>query len=126
MNDLHRKALVGILRTLVMLVAAVFGPVWTLRYWQGWACLAAVFVSAWFITVYVAKYDPALLERRLKAGPKAEKETGQKIVQSIAAIVFLADFMVPAFDHRFGWSSVPAYIAVIGARMMVLGVCLVL
>jgi protein-S-isoprenylcysteine O-methyltransferase Ste14 len=125
MKDLHRKALVGILRTFVMLVAAVFAPVWTLRYWQGWACLAAFFVPACVITVYVAKYDPALLERRLKAGPKAEKETGQKIVQAIAAIVFLADFMVPAFDHRFGWSSVPAYVAVIGDLMMVLGFVIV-
>ena len=125
MKDLHRKAVIGILRTFVMLVAAVFGPVWTLHYWQGWACLAAFFVPACVITVYVAKYDPALLERRLKAGPKAEKETGQKVVQSIAAIVFLADFMVPAFDHRFGWSSVPAYVAVIGDLMMVLGFVIV-
>lgn len=125
MKDLHRKALIGILRTFVVLVAVVFLPVWTLRYWQGWACLAAFFVPACIITVYVSKNDPALLERRLKAGPKAEKETGQKIVQAVASVVFLADFTIPAFDHRYGWSSVPAYAAVAGDLMMVLGFIIV-
>jgi protein-S-isoprenylcysteine O-methyltransferase Ste14 len=121
MKDLHRKALVGIVRTFVVLFAVIFAPVWTFRYWQGWACLAAFFVPACLITVWVAKYDPALLERRLKAGPKAEKEWGQKVVQVIASIVFLADFAVPAIDHRFVWSSVPGYACVIGDLMMVLG-----
>ncbi|HEY3628658.1 MAG TPA: isoprenylcysteine carboxylmethyltransferase family protein [Terracidiphilus sp.] len=121
MKDLHRKALIGILRTFVMLAAAVFLPAWTLRYWQGWVCLAAFFVPACLISVWVAKHDPALLERRLKAGPKAEKETGQKIVQTITSIVFLGDFAVPAFDHRFGWSSVPVWAAVTGDLMMLVG-----
>src|SRR6202035_60870 len=98
MKDLHRKALLGILRTLVVLVIAVFVPAGTLRYWQGWACLASFFIPACVITVWVAKNDPALLERRLKAGAKAEKEAGQKIVQVIAAVVFFADFAVPALD----------------------------
>jgi protein-S-isoprenylcysteine O-methyltransferase Ste14 len=125
MKDLHRKALLGILRTFVMLMVAVFGPVWTLRWWQGWACLAAFFIPACAITVWVAQHDPALLERRLKAGAKAEKEKGQKIVQGIAAIVFLADFAVPALDHRFGWSRVPVYASVLGDLMMVLGLLIV-
>jgi len=121
MKDLHRKTLIGILRTFVMLVAVIFLPVWTLRYWQGWLCLAAFFVPACMITVWVARNDPALLERRLKAGPKAEKEKGQKIVQAIAAVVFLGDFAVPAFDHRLGWSRMPAWAEMAGVVMMLVG-----
>jgi protein-S-isoprenylcysteine O-methyltransferase Ste14 len=121
MKDLHRKSVIAILRTFVILVAAIFLPVWTLRWWQGWACLAAFFVPASVITVWVAKHDPALLERRLKAGPKAEKETGQKIVQTITSVVFLADFVIPAFDHRYGWSRVPAYATIVGNLMMLIG-----
>ena len=102
-------------------MAAIFIPVWTLRYWQGWVCLAVFFVPACAITVWVARNDPALLERRLRAGPKAEKEIGQKIVQVITSIVFLADFAIPALDHRFGWSKVPTYTAIIGDVMMLAG-----
>jgi protein-S-isoprenylcysteine O-methyltransferase Ste14 len=125
MNALHRKALFGILRTFFVLVAVIFVPSWSFRYWQGWACLAAFFVPACVITVWVAKNDPALLERRLKAGPKAEKEIGQKIVQTIASIVFLADFVVPALDRRYGWSPAPAWASVVGDLMMVLGFVIV-
>jgi protein-S-isoprenylcysteine O-methyltransferase Ste14 len=121
MKDLNRKALIAIVRTFVILAAVVFLSAWTLDYWQGWACLAAFFVPATAITVYVARYDPALLERRLKAGPGAEKEKGQKIVQVITSVAFLADFVIPVLDHRFGWSSVPGYACIAGDALMVLG-----
>lgn len=125
MKDLDRKAVIGILRTFVILVIAVFVPAGTLRYWQGWACLASFFLPACLITVWVAKNDPALLERRIKAGPAAEKEIGQKIVQALAAVVFFADCAVPALDHRFNWSSVPNYSAIAGDAMMILGFAIV-
>jgi protein-S-isoprenylcysteine O-methyltransferase Ste14 len=120
-KDLHRKAAIAIARMFVFLVAAVFLPAGTLRWWQGWACLAAFFVPASVITVWVARHDPALLERRLKAGPKGEKEKGHKIVQAIASVVFLADFVIPAFDHRYGWSRVPAYGVIAGDLAMLVG-----
>src|ERR1700751_1335641 len=114
MKDLHRKALIGILRTFVVLVVVIFVPSWSFRYWQGWACLAAFFVPASLITVWGAKNYPALLERRLKAGVKAEKEKGQKIVQAVASVVFLADFVVPALDRRYRSSPAPAWASVGG------------
>lgn len=121
MKGLHRRALIGTLCTFVMLFAVTFLPVWTLRWWQGWVCLVAFFVPACMISVWMAKHDPALLERRLKAGAKAEREKGQKNVQAITAVVFMADFGVPALDHRFGWSRVPTYAAILGVLMMVTG-----
>jgi protein-S-isoprenylcysteine O-methyltransferase Ste14 len=121
MKDLHRKALSGILRTFLVLLAAIFIAAGTLRYWQGWTCLAAFFVPACGISVYVAKRDPALLERRLKAGPKAEKEKGQKVVQVIASICFFTSFVISPLDHRFGWSSVPAFVSIAGDLMMLIG-----
>ena len=125
MQELHRKAVAGTLRTFVVLVAAIFGPVWTFNYWQGWACLAAFFVPACVISIWVARNDPALLERRLKAGAKAEQRVGQKIVQGIAAVVFFADFVISAIDHRLGWSRVPWYAALAGDAMMLIGFAIV-
>ena len=125
MKRLYLRALLGFLQTLAMLVAAVFLPVWTFRYWQGWACLAAFIIPAGIIGMYVAKNDPALLERRMKTGAKAEKETGQKVVQSIATVVFLADFVFSAFDHRFGWSRVPAWACVAGNLVVLVGLVIV-
>jgi protein-S-isoprenylcysteine O-methyltransferase Ste14 len=110
---------------LAILVAVVFFPGWSFRYWQGWACLASFFVPASVVSIYVARNDPALLERRLKAGPRAEKEKLQKVVQSVTMVVFLADFVVPALDHRFGWSHVPAWISIACDLLIVLSFSIV-
>lgn len=125
MQEANRKAVVGIVRTFVLLIAVIFLPGWTFVYWQGWVCLFAFFVPAIAITLYVAKNDPALLERRVKAGAKAEKEKVQKIIQTIASVVFLADFGLSAIDHRFGWSYVPVYFSIFGDVLMVLGFLIV-
>ncbi len=125
MRTLNRKAILGIARMLVMLMAIIFLPVWTFHYWQGWVCLLAFFGPCIAITVYVAKNDPALLERRMKAGAKAETEPAQKIIQTITFVAFLAVFVVSALDHRFRWSSVPALATIFGDFLIVAGFAMV-
>ena len=44
---------------------------------------------------YLMKKDPQLLARRVCAGPTAEKETSQKIIQFIMYIGFMAMLVVP-------------------------------
>lgn len=125
MKDLNRRAALGIARLLVMLIAITFIPAWTFNYWQGWVCLLAFFGPCIVITVYVAKKDPALLERRMNAGASAEKEPAQKIIQVVAFVVFLADFAVSGLDHRFGWSSIPAWFCMFGDLLIGLGFLIV-
>ena len=108
-----------------MLTAIIFLPVWTFKYWQGWVCLLAFFGPCIAITVYVAKNDPALLERRLKTGASAEKEPAQKIIQVVTFVAFLADFVVSALDHRFRWSSVPVWAAIFGDFLILAGFMMV-
>ncbi len=125
MQALNRKAAVGIARMFIMLIAIIFLPAWTLTYWQGWACLVAFFGPCVVITVYVAKNDPALLERRMKAGAKAETEPGQKIIQAVTFAAFLADFVVSVLDHRFRWSSVPLWVTIFGDSLILAGFLMV-
>ena len=70
------------------------------------------------VTVYLAIHDPALLERRMAAGPAAEKEPRQKWIMFLAMIGFIALLVVPAFDRRFGWSYVPPYVSLIGDALI--------
>jgi protein-S-isoprenylcysteine O-methyltransferase Ste14 len=121
MKALNKKALGGLLRLFVTLAALLFLPAWTLRYWQAWVFLCAFFAPVLGITLYLMKRDPELLERRVDAGPGAEKERTQKIIQALAAIAFIAVILFPAFDHRFGWSRVPAYVAVAGDFLVAIG-----
>jgi protein-S-isoprenylcysteine O-methyltransferase Ste14 len=107
------------------MAALLFLPAGTLNYWQA-SVFMAVFVSASaVITVYLAIRDPRLLERRLRTGPAAEKETSQKIIMSLAMIGFIALLVFPAFDHRFAWSPVPPYVSLIGDALVAIGFLLV-
>src|SRR5260370_447751 len=113
MNSLNKKAFGGLLWLLIVMAASIFLPAWTFNYWQAWIFLMVFGVSVFAITLYLMKNDPKLLERRVNAGPSAEKERIQKIIQVIASIAFLGIFIFCAFDYRFGWSTIPAPIVII-------------
>lgn len=125
MNDLNKKAYAGLLRLLVSLAGLLFLPAGTLDYWEAWVLLTVFFTPALAITVYLAKKDPKLLERRTKAGFGAEKEGKQNVIQLLAMIAFVAAFVLPAIDHRFAWSRVPLCVAIAGDILVGLGFLIV-
>jgi protein-S-isoprenylcysteine O-methyltransferase Ste14 len=92
-----------------------------LDYWQGWIFLAVFSMSVLAITIYLMKKDPKLLERRIHAGSRAEKERSQKIIQFFGAIAFIALFILPAIDHRFAWSTMSPYLVAAGDILVALG-----
>src|SRR5262245_42338876 len=106
---------------LVLLGGLVFGPAATLAYWQGWVFIIVFTVATNLIGVYLALKDPALLERRMKVGPRAEGRPAQKILISIAFATFFALPVVSVLDHRFGWSDVPSWISLLGNVLVALG-----
>ena len=125
MSQLNIKAFAGMLQLLIMLGLTIFLPAWTLDYWQAWTFLAVFFSSALAITVYLMKKHPKLLGRRVHAGPTAEKETSQKIIQSITSLGFIAMLVIPALDHRFVWSTMSLYLAVAGEVLVAIGFLIV-
>ena len=105
----------------VILGLGLFLPAGTLDYWQGWVYLILFVGSSGVITAVLLKSAPKLVESRLKAGPTAEKEFRQKIIQAFASVFYVLYAIVPALDRRFGWSDVPAYLVVAGDVFIVLG-----
>jgi protein-S-isoprenylcysteine O-methyltransferase Ste14 len=119
------KAAVGLANLIVVIGLGLFAPAGTLRFVEGWVFLALFFGAALAITVYLARKDPALLERRTQAGPVAEKEWSQKIIQGVASVSFLSTLVVPALDHRFRWSHAPLPAVIAGDALVVLGFLIV-
>jgi len=99
----------------------LFVPAGSLSYWYAWVYLAIFLSAAALTTRYLMKNDPELLSRRLRGGPIAEKEPVQKIIMLFTSIGFIALLVVPAFDFRFGWSSVPIWLVVVGDLLVVIG-----
>jgi protein-S-isoprenylcysteine O-methyltransferase Ste14 len=121
MRSLNLQAVFGLVILILVMVALVFGAAGTLHYWQGWAFFACYLAASIAITLYLARRDPALLARRMRGGPWAEREPTQRVIMSIASVGFIALLLVPGLDHRFGWSHMPVIVAIAGNVLMLLG-----
>ena len=125
MEDLGKEAFGGLLRMLLGMAVLLFLPAWTLRWWQAWVFLAVFGAATAAITLYLLRHDRKLLRRRIKAGPGAEKERSQKLIQALASLAFIANFLIAALDHRGTWSAVPPLAVAAGELLVALGLLVV-
>ena len=120
MDPLYRQVLAqSILFTFVFL-GLIFLPAWTWNYWQGWLFVGVFAASTGGFTLYLARYDRPLLERRLKAGPQHEHERSQKIIVSLVIAAFFAIIVLSALDHRYRFSPVAPWVTLLGDLLIVL------
>ena len=106
MNTVTKKAIAGATWLLLVMALMLFVSAGSIRFWQGWIYCSDFCTSVAAITIYFLKHDPNLVARRTRAGPIAEPEPIQKVIQAIASALFCALLIVPGLDHRFQWSSV--------------------
>jgi protein-S-isoprenylcysteine O-methyltransferase Ste14 len=121
MNHLARKTILGFAQLIIGLGILLFAPAWTLDFWQAWVYLFVFAASAALITAYLWKKDRNLLERRVNAGPGAEKEKNQKLIQLFASLAFVGVIILPSLDHRFSGSDVPLSVVIVGDVLVALG-----
>jgi len=121
MNSLHKRAFGGLAILFLVMALLLFIAAGTLHYWQAWVFLAVYFAETIAITLYLMKRDPALLARRMRGGPFAEKEPVQKIIISLVSLGFIALIVLPGIDHRLGWSHMSPSASVAGDLLVLLG-----
>ena len=102
----------------------LFWPAGTFDYWQAWVFIAVFVVSTMVPTVYLALVYPDAFQRRLRSGPFAETRMVQKLVNVGIMVSVVAVGVVSALDHRFGWSTVPTPVVVVGNVLVLVGVLL--
>jgi protein-S-isoprenylcysteine O-methyltransferase Ste14 len=93
----------------------------TVDYWQAWVYLVLFFGLSAVITRDLMRHDPALLVRRMKGGPTAERRPRQQVIMLGASLGFIALLVVPALDFRFKWSVVPLGGVIFADALFVLG-----
>jgi len=121
MGNLIVRTILGFAFLMLVLALALFIPAGSLRFWQAQVYLTDFAVCTILITAYLIKYDQELLAGRVKAGPVAETQRVQQIIQSVASLFFIGLFIVPGLDFRFGWSNVPPVLSLIAAGFVALG-----
>jgi protein-S-isoprenylcysteine O-methyltransferase Ste14 len=126
MSHLARRTILGFAKLILGLGFLLFVPAWTLNFWQAWVYLFLFAVSTALITGYLWVKDPQLLERRVKAGPEAEQESRQKVIQILASLAFAGLLILPSLGYRFSWSAVPFFGVVAGDLLVALGFYIIL
>jgi len=120
-QSVKRKAYFGFVWLIIIMGLLFFLPAGTLKYWQAWVYLIIFGTSSLLITLFLMKKDMELLKRRINAGPAAENERSQKVIQAFAQLIFMGIMIIPGFDHRFSWTNVPVYLVIAGDIFVLLG-----
>jgi len=125
MKHLNTKAWLALAVLTGVMGLLLFVPAGTMDYWQAWVYLSIFIGASAFTTLYLIRKDPALLERRMRGGPMAEKRPAEKVIMLFTSIGFIALLVVPALDHRFGWSAVPLGVVVAAHVFVAVGFFLI-
>jgi protein-S-isoprenylcysteine O-methyltransferase Ste14 len=115
------KTLASLAALILVMGAIIFAAAGTTAYWQAWLFLACYLAASLVVSFWLVRNDTALLERRMHGGPFAEGERSQKIIMAITSLGFVALLVVPGLDRRFGWSSMPGFVAILGDLLLLLG-----
>lgn len=117
MGTLLFRTIINFLMGVVMVGVLLFAPAGTFLFWNAWLFLALLFVPMLIIGIYLWIKQPDLLAKRLSS---KEKESEQKQVILMSAVVFVAGFVVAAVDFRFGWSQLPIWLVVVASVLLVI------
>ncbi len=116
--ELEKVVLSRTILVLILLSLALFVPAGSLNYWEAWAYIAILIIPMIFVFFYFLKTDRALLERRMRIG---EKQADQQPLVVVMIILFIICFLLPGFDHRFGWSHVSTEVIAISLVFVFIG-----
>jgi len=103
---------------LILIGCLLFIPAGTLRFWEAWLYISLLFIPVAIVAVVLFIKDPGLLERRLRT---RERETPQKKVIVASSLVLPAVYLIPGFDRRYAWSTVPPTLVVLADVLVLLG-----
>jgi protein-S-isoprenylcysteine O-methyltransferase Ste14 len=121
MTSLNTRAWFSLAVVVLAMGLLVFVPAGTLSYWQAWVYLSIFTGASILTTLYLIRHDPALLERRMKGGPMAERQPTQKLIMLGASVGFVGLLVVPALDVRFGWSAMSSGVVLLGDALLIAG-----
>lgn len=111
------QALVKFLAGLILFGLLLFLPAGTFNYWNAWVLIAALFGPMLVLGSVLLIKSPALLSKRLAS---KEKESQQKTVVALSALMFLVSFVLAGLDYRYGWTSLPSWMVWTATGIMLL------
>ena len=121
-QGITRRAYLAAISAVALFCVMFFAPAGTFAYWQAWAYMGVVLIPMLFVMTYMLRKAPELLARRLQM---RERERTQKRLIGFSTIFLLGAFLVPGFDRRWSWSSMPWWVVVAADLLVLLGYAII-
>ena len=106
------------LLSLLFVSLLLFIPAGTLKFWNAWVFILALFIPMFFVMIYLLRNDPELLQKRMKT---REKERPQKVYLVLSIITSIFTYLIPGLDYRYHWSGVPPWLVILATVIMLAG-----
>ncbi len=102
----------------LVMALALFLPAGTVAWPAGWVFLGLLFVSSLPVTWWLLKYDPGLIEERMRFRPQLSWD---KVFIAIV-LVFIVFWLIlmPLDAVRFHWSRMPVELKTLGALVLLI------
>ena len=111
------EAIIKFLLGVIMIGLLIFIPANSLSYFNGWLLMGLLFIPMFIAGIIMLIKSPKLLKSRLDA---KEKETEQRKVVALSAIMFLLGFIVAGLDYRYNITKVPNIVVVIASIIFIM------
>ena len=99
----------------------LFAAAGTVAWPAGWAFLLLFFGFVVALSGWLLRHTPALLTERMTGVGKADQKPWDRVWFALTNVLFLAWLVVMPLDAvRFGWSSMPPWVQVLGALLSLL------
>jgi protein-S-isoprenylcysteine O-methyltransferase Ste14 len=100
-------------------IGVIFWPAGTVNWAEGWVFLIVLFSISVYMTLWLKKHNPELLQKRMTFMKKGVKKWDKIFIIGTIPI-FIALVVVPGFDVvRYGWSKLPFWLEIIGLISLV-------
>ncbi len=111
------QAIVKILCGILVLGLLLFLPAGTMRWYNAWLFMGILFIPMFAAGIVMMFKNPELLRKRLNV---KERESEQRGVIMLSALMFVCGFVLAGLDFRFGWLPLPKWVSVAAAVIFLL------
>ena len=111
------QAITKYLLGLIIVFLLLFVPAESLSYWNAWLFIGLLFIPMFIFGLILMFKNPTLLKNRLNV---KEKESDQKLVIILSAIMFILGFSIAGLNYKYNWTHISNTIVYISSIVFVI------
>lgn len=111
------QAITKYLFGLIIVSLLLFVPAASLSYWNAWLFIGLLFIPMFIFGLILMFKNPTLLKNRLNV---KEKESDQKIVIILSAIMFILGFSIAGLNYKYNWTHISNTVVTISSIVFVI------